>query len=124
MHPLSKTQIVQLKVNEAFTKVASKYADFADVFLPKLVAKLLEHEINDHAIKSVNNRQPPYGPIYNLGHVKLETLRAYIKNNLANSFIRPSKSPGRIPVLFDKKPNNSLRLCVDYLGLNKLIIKN
>ncbi len=62
--------------------------------------------------------------MYNLGPVELETLKAYIKNNLANGFIRPSKSPTRAPILFDKKPDGSLRLYVDYQGLNNLTIKN
>ncbi len=56
--------------------------------------------------------------------MKLEILKAYIKNNLANDFIRPSNSPARAPILFDKKLDSSLRLCVDYQGLNNLIIKN
>ncbi len=48
----------------------------------------------------------------------------YIKNNLANDFIRPSKSPTRAPIIFNKKPDKSLQLCVDYQDLNNLIIKN
>ncbi len=34
------------------------------------------------------------------------------------------KSPTRAPIIFDKKPNGSLRLCVNYQGLNNLTIKN
>ncbi len=68
--------------------------------------------------------QPPYGPIYSLGPVELETLKAYIKNNLASGFIWFSKSPAGAPILFDNKPDGSLRLCVDYRGLNNLTIKN
>ncbi len=56
--------------------------------------------------------------------MELETLKAYIKNNLASGFIRPSKSPARVPILFDKKPDSSLRLYVDYQDLNNLTIKN
>ena len=56
--------------------------------------------------------------------MELETLKAYIKNNLANGFIQPSKSPTRAPILFNKKPDGSLRLCVDYKGFNNLTIKN
>ena len=51
-------------------------------------------------------------------------LKAYIKNNLANGLIRPSKSPAGAFIFFNKKPNGSLRLCVDYQGLNNLTIKN
>ncbi len=68
--------------------------------------------------------QPPYGPIYSLGPVELETLKDYIENNPASGFIRPSKSPARAPILYDKKPNSRLRLYVDYRGLNNLPIKN
>ncbi len=68
--------------------------------------------------------QPPYGHIYSLRPVELETLKAYIENNLASGFIRPSKSPAGAPILFDKKPDGSLRPYVDYRGLNNLTIKN
>ncbi len=56
--------------------------------------------------------------------MELETLKAYIKNNLASDFIKPSKSPAGALILFDKKPDGSLRLCVDYRGLNNLTINN
>ncbi len=56
--------------------------------------------------------------------MELETLKAYIENILASGFIRPFKSPAGAPILFDKKPDGSLRLCKDYQGLNNLTIKN
>ena len=96
-----------------------------DVFLPDLASELPEYtRINDHAIELVEGQQPPYGPIYSRGSVELETLKAYIETNLANGFIRPSKSPAGAPILFDRKSDGSLRLCVDYRGLNNLTIKN
>ena len=51
-------------------------------------------------------------------------LKTYIKANLASNFIRPSKSPAGTLILFVLKKDDSLRLCVDYRGLNNLIIKN
>ncbi len=123
VHPSRRAQIAQLKADKAFTKVPRKYADFVDVFSPKLAAKLPKHTgINDHAIKLVDNQQPPYGPIYSLGPVKLETLKAYIENNPASNFIWSSMSPTGVPIFFNKKPDGSLRLCVDYWGLNNLTI--
>ncbi len=56
--------------------------------------------------------------------MELEILKAYIEINLANGFIRPSKLPAGAPIFFDKKSDGSLRLCIDYQGLNNLIIKN
>lgn len=55
---------------------------------------------------------------------KLEVLKAYIETHLKTGFIRPSKSPAGAPILFDKKPDGSHRLCVDYRGLNNLTVKN
>ncbi len=125
MYPSRKAQIAHLKADEALSEVFDEYANFADVFSPKLTIKLPKHtEINDYAIELVDDWQPSYGPIYSLKPVELETLKAYIKNNLASGFIRPSKSPIGALILFDKKPDSSLRLCVDYQGLNNLTIKN
>ena len=125
MHPLRRAQIAHLKADKASSKVPSKYANFTDVFFPKLAAELPKHtRINDYAIELVDDGQPPYGPIYSLGLVELEILKAYIENNLVSGFIKPSKSPTGALIFFDKKPDGSLRLCVDYRGLNNLIIKN
>ena len=82
------------------------------------------HEDHDHAIDLVEDKQQPYGPIYSLSKNELFILRAYIDKNLANRFIRLSKSPAWAPILFLPKPNRGLRLCVDYRGFNNLTIKN
>lgn len=80
--------------------------------------------LNEHTIKLKDDKEPPYRPIYSLGLVELKTLKMYIETHLKTGFIRPSKFPAGAPILFDKKLNGSLRLCVDYWGLNNLIIKN
>ena len=80
--------------------------------------------MNDHAIKLEEGKQPLFSPIYSLELVELETLKTYIKTNLANGFIRPFKSPAKAPILFNRKPDGSFRLCVDYWGLNNITIKN
>ena len=43
---------------------------------------------------------------------------------LAKGFIRPSTSPWGASVLFAKKKDKTLRLCIDYRQLNRVIIKN
>ena len=115
VHPSRGPQISGLIAEEAPTKVPAEYLDFADVFSPDLASELPEYTgINNHTIELVEGQQPPYGPIYSLGPVELETLKAYIETNLANGFIRPSKSPAGAPILFDRKSNGSLWLYVDY----------
>ena len=121
----SKAWIRTLIFDEAFTIVLIEYFNYNNVFLVKNTVKLLEHiRMNDHAIKLEEGKQPPFGLIYSLGLVELETLKTYIKINLVNSFIQPFKLPARAFILFDKKSNKSLYLCVNYQNLNNIIIKN
>ena len=109
VHHFREPQISGLIIEEAPTKVSDEYSDFADVFSPDLASKLSKHTgINDHAIELVESQQPPYGLIYNLGPVKLKTLKAYIETNLANGFIKSLKSPAGAPILFNRKSDGSL----------------
>ena len=125
VHSKRQAQVGALLFNEAPTKIPAEYSDYSDVFSAENVAELPENTgINEHAIELEEGKQPPFGPIYSLGPIELETLKTYIETNLANGFIRPSKSPAGAPILFDRKPDGSLRLCVDYRGLNNITIKN
>ena len=81
-------------------------------------------ETNEHAIKLIDSNQSFYGSIYTLSLVELETLKIYIRTYLKTEFIWPFKSSARAPIFFDKKPSGSLYLCINYWGLNNLIIKN
>ena len=125
VHFKKQAQVGALLFDEALTEVPAEYSDYSNVFSAENAAELPENtEINEHAIELKEGKQPPFGPIYSLGPVELETLKTYIKTNLANGFIRPSKSPAGAPILFDKKPDGSLRLCIDYRGFNNITIKN
>ncbi len=115
MHPSKKAQIAYLKADKTPIKVLSRYADFANIFSSKLVVELLEYMgINNHTIELINDWQSLYDLIYSLGPVELKTLKMYIENNLANGFIKSFKFSARAPIFFDKKPDGSLQLCIDY----------
>ena len=123
IHLARKAQLALLLAKEVIVLI--NYSDFANVFLEKSANVLPERTgANEHTIKLEESKQPPYRSIYSLGSVEFETFKTYIKTNLSNGFIRTSKSPASAPILFVCKPNNSLRLCVNYRGLNNLIIKN
>ena len=93
-------------------------------FLAKNAAELLENTgINKHTIKLKRDKQLPFRPIHSLEPVKLEILKTYIKINLANGFIRPFKSSVGALILFDRKPDRSLRFCINYWGFNNITIK-
>jgi hypothetical protein len=51
-------------------------------------------------------------------------LKEFLEENLEKGFIWESKSPAGAPILFALKKDGSLRLCVDYRGLNAITIKN
>ena len=55
---------------------------------------------------------------------ELKELKEKLKDLLNKGFIKPSITPWGVPVLFVKKNNGSLRMCIDYRQLNKVIIKN
>ena len=111
--------------DKASTKVLPKYADYADKFSFDLTMELPKNTgINKHAIELQDDKQPPYGPIYSLKLVELETLKTYIETHLKTGFIWHFKLPAGAPILFNKKPDGSLWLCVNYRGLNNLTIKN
>ena len=78
----------------------------------------------NHAINVEPGKAPPFGPLYNLSETELKVLKEYINTNLQNGFISPSTSSTGAPILFTKKKDGSLRLCVDYQGLNNITIKD
>ena len=123
IHLARKAQLALLLTKKVTVPV--KYSDFADVFSKKSANVLPERTgVNEHAIELEEGKQPPYGPIYILAPIELETLKTYIKTNLVNGFIQASKSPPGATFLFVCKYNGSLCLCVDYQGLNNLTINN
>ncbi|XP_056850592.1 uncharacterized protein LOC108827423 [Raphanus sativus] len=61
---------------------------------------------------------------YRLAPAEMAELKKQLEELLDKGLIRPSTSPWGAPVLFVKKKDGSLRLCIDYRGLNKVTIKN
>lgn len=90
-----------------------------------LVIKLFKStNINIYIIKLVKEKQPLYKLFYAFSPVKLNTLKAYIKNHLKTEFIWLSRSLLSTPIFFNKKSDDSLCLCINYQSLNNMIMKN
>jgi len=104
--------------------IPAVYSEFVDIFSNTKAETLAPHGSIDHAIDLEPGFKLPYGRIYNLSEIELRTLTAYIETNLANGLIQPSSSSAAAPILFAKKKDGGLRLCVDYRALNTGTIKN
>ena len=61
---------------------------------------------------------------HRMASVELQELRVQLQELLDKGFSRPSTSPWGAPVLFTKKKDKTVRLCIDYRQLNRVTIKN
>ena len=61
---------------------------------------------------------------YRMALAEMAELKKQFEQLLDKGFIRPSSSPWGAPVLFVKKKDGSMRLCIDYRGLNRVTVKN
>ena len=104
--------------------IPEAYRDFADVFDEVESEVLPEHRSYDLKIDLEEGAEPPIGRIYPLSPRELEALREFIDKQLVSGAIRPSTSPHGAPVLFVPKKDGSLRLCVDFRGLNRITKKD
>ena len=91
-----------------------QYKSYQDVFEKKNADILLQHQPYDCTIDIEDGAQVLFGSIYNLYQDELATLKEYIDENLVQSFIQHSMSPAGVPILFVKKKDGSLQMCVDY----------
>ena len=85
-----------------------EYSDYSNVFLVENIVKLSKNiGINKDTIKLKEDKQLSFGSIYSLRLIKLETLKTYIKTNLANNFICSNKFLTKAFIFFDKKSDKA-----------------
>src|SRR3984893_10129646 len=98
--------------------------EYKDVFPDDLPGGLPPTRDIDHKIEIIPGSAPPVRAPYRMSVPELDELKKQLNDLLAKGQIRISKSPYRSPVLFVKKKDGTMRLCVDYRALNKMTIKN
>ncbi|GJR96413.1 putative nucleotidyltransferase, ribonuclease H [Tanacetum coccineum] len=78
----------------------------------------------EFGIELIPGAEPISKAPYRMAPVELKELKEQLQEMLENGFIRPSVSPWGAPVLFVKKKDGSMRLCIDYRELNRITIRN
>ena len=97
--------------------------EFPDVFPDDIPGLPLEREV-EFTIDLIPGTEPISIPPYRMAPAELRELKAQLEELLSKGFIRPSISSWGAPVLFMKKKDGSLRLCINYRQLNRVTICN
>ena len=97
--------------------------EFLDVF-PYDIAGLPPKKEVEFTIDLIPRTEPISIPPYRMAPTDLRELKAQLEELLIKGFIRPSISPWGAPVIFLKNKDGSLRLCIDYIQLNRATIRN
>ncbi|XP_040948360.1 uncharacterized protein [Gossypium hirsutum] len=87
--------------------------EFLDVFPEELPGLPPDREV-EFAIEVYPSTAPISIPPYRMSPTELKELKVQLQDLLDRGFIRPSISPWGAPVLFVKKKDGSMRLCIDY----------
>jgi len=97
-----------------------EYHKYTDVFSKSKAETLTPYHPYDLQIDLEKDSHPPIGTIYSLSKFEQEVLKEFIDENLINEFICLTSSSYGAPVLFVKKKDGSLWLCIDFRRLNRI----
>ena len=112
-----------IEVETGADKNVPVLCDFPDVFPEELPGLPPEREIEFY-IDVVTGTDPISMPSYRMVPARFKELNEQLKLLLEQGLIGPNISPWGAPVIFVKKKDGSLQLCIDYKQLNKATIKN
>ncbi|KAL4037983.1 hypothetical protein IC575_001586 [Cucumis melo] len=115
--------VVDTRESEVSLSFEPVVMEYPDVFPDELPGLPPPREI-DFAIELEPDTAPISRAPYRMAPVELKELKVQLQELLDKGFIRPSVSPWEAPVLFVKKKDGSMRLCIDYRELNKATVKN
>ncbi|XP_056168682.1 uncharacterized protein LOC130138489 [Syzygium oleosum] len=115
--------VIDTLVEEPGMQDIAVVREFSDVFPEELPGLPPEREI-EFVIELAPGTEPISKAPYRMALSELKELKVQMQELLDKGFIRPSASPWGAPVLFVRKKDGSLRLCIDYRQLNQVTIKN
>ncbi|KAL0560548.1 hypothetical protein IC582_000953 [Cucumis melo] len=115
--------VVDIREPEVSLSSEPVVREYPDVFPDELPGLPPPREV-DFAIELEPGTAPISRAPYRMAPAELKELKVQLQELLDKGFIRPSVSPWGAPVLFVKKKDGSMRLCIDYRELNKVTVKN
>jgi len=113
-----ETNSTKLAETSDFSNVSFEYHKFTNVFRKTKAKVFTPYCSYDLQINLKESAQPLVGPIYSFSVFEQETLKKFIEKNLNISFIQPTSSLYGTPVLFIKKKDSSLHLCINFCDLD------
>jgi hypothetical protein len=118
----SKDEVMREQI---LAKLPPNYADFVNVFSKSQSDELPPHQPLNHKIELLPNATLLRAhPLYSMSTEQLVAFKEYLTENFQKKWIISNSAEYGSFVLFAKKLNNGLRLCVDYRELNARIRKN
>ncbi|XP_077251803.1 uncharacterized protein LOC143891031 [Tasmannia lanceolata] len=120
---LAQVQVVDTSKKKMKLEDVPIVQKYVDVFPDDLPGAPPNREL-EFSIELVPGANPISKRPYRMAPIELEELKKQLQELLDKGFIRPSVSPWGAPVLFVKKKDGSMRLCIDYRELNNVTIKN
>ncbi|KAA3486509.1 Transposon Ty3-G Gag-Pol polyprotein [Gossypium australe] len=115
--------VLDTKISELKIELVTVVCEYPNVFPEKLPGLPPIRKV-EFAIELVPGTSPISINPYRMAPTELKELKSQLQDLIDRGFSRPSLSPWGAPVLFVKKKDGSIRLCIDYRQLNKVTIKN
>ena len=116
------TDIDSATTRGGLDSVPAEYHDLYEAFSEESSNALPEHGISDMKIEYKEGQEPKNTGLRPMSPVELEELRNYLEENLGKGWIWRSKSPISTPIIFARKKDGSIRVCIDYRNLNKVTV--
>jgi hypothetical protein len=115
-------QILAAKGGDTTALVDVILEEFADVFADPPGMPPMRNVA--HVAPLLPGARPPYARNYRMSEAEKTEQRTQIEELLAKGLIQPSVSPFGAAVIFVRKKDGTLRMCIDYRAVNKLTIRN
>ena len=96
--------------------------EFLDVFPEELASLPPEREV-EFSIEVIPGTAPIAKVPYRMAPRELQELKVQLQELLDRGFVRPSSSPWGAPVLFVRKKDGTMRMCIDYRELNRVTVR-